>query len=210
MADIAGGIKPWDQRLAERAARLLARVPWITPNMVTSFGLCLGLATGFLFAQGGWIVHVAALLFMCGVLNDHIDGSLARLTKRTSNFGHHFDNVAAGVTYTAMFVGAGIGLSKGWMGGWAVAAGIIAGLSVTAIFLGRVVVEQKAGSAAIRQPSFAGFEIEDILYIVGPITWVGLLGEFILAAAIGAPLFLTWVVIDALRKLRDSKRAPAP
>ncbi|MGE0736233.1 MAG: CDP-alcohol phosphatidyltransferase family protein [Alphaproteobacteria bacterium] len=210
MAGTGTGIKPWDQRIAERAARMLARAPWITPNMVTLFGLCLGIGTGIVFAQGGWAMHVAAFLFMCGVLNDHIDGSLARLTGRTSEFGHHFDNVACGVTYTAMFVGAGFGLSKGWMGGWAIAAGIVAGIAVTAIFLSRVVAEQKAGSAAIRQPSFAGFEIEDILYVVGPITWLGLLGEFILAAAIGAPLFLTWVVIDALRKIRAQKKVPAP
>lgn len=207
MAATDTGIKPWDQRIAERIAKALARAPWITPNMVTTFGLLLGLGTGFLFAQGGWVMHLAALLFMCGVLNDHIDGSLARLTKRTSTFGHHYDNVAAGVTYTAMFIGAGFGLSKGWMGGWAIAAGIVAGIAVTAIFLSRVVAEQKAGSAAIRQPSFAGFEIEDILYVVGPVTWLGLLAEFILAAAIGAPLFLAWVVYDALRKIRARKTA---
>jgi hypothetical protein len=46
------------------------------------------------------------------------------------------------------------------------------------------------------QPAAGGFEIEDILYAIAPVTWLGLLPPFVLAASIGAPAFALWVARD--------------
>lgn len=191
-----------DQRLARILVRPLARTP-ITPNQVTLISLIAGLGAAALIALGGTWAHWGAGLFILAAWLDHFDGELARLTGRTSEFGHYFDHVAALVTYCALFVGIGIGPEESWLDPWDVPAGIVAGLAVAAIFATRLWVEWRDGRAAIRQAVRGGFEIEDTLYVVGPITWLGFLEPFLAAAAVGAPVFLTWVLYDAfMRKPR--------
>jgi phosphatidylglycerophosphate synthase len=195
---------PYDQQLASRVVGVLARTP-VTPNMVTTFGLICGLAAALLYATGEpFNVALAGALFMLAVFNDHLDGGLARATGRTSKFGHYYDHVAVGVAYIGMFVGAGVGLRESWLGEWAPLLGIIAGLAITVIFMTRITVEVRAGQEYVQQNNYGGFEVEDILYIVGPVTWLGLLAPFLVAAAVGAPLFLLWVV---WRSRRDIARA---
>jgi len=46
----------------------------------------------------------------------------------------------------------------------------------------------------VAQENWRGFEPEDALYLVGPVSWLGLLAPFLLAAAVGAPIFLLWVL----------------
>ncbi len=191
----------FDQRIARAVARPLARTP-LTPNLVTAGGLAVGLVAAWLMARGGGAASAGAALFMVAVWIDHLDGELARATGRSSEFGHYFDHVAAMTTYVAMFVGAGIGLRRGSLGDGAIVLGVVAGISVAAIMSVRMWLETRAGREAVRQRARAGFEIEDTLYVVGPITWFGALQPFIVAAGIGAPLFLFYVVWDAVRRLR--------
>lgn len=196
----------YDQRLAVRLAKLLARTP-VTPNMVTTFGALSGLCAAILFAQGEPVPsYIAALVFMYAVFNDHVDGELARMTGRTSKFGYYYDNFAASTSYIGMFVGVGIGLSGGELGSRALALGAAAGIAVTLIFLLRMDVETRADKNAVAQKSYAGFEIEDTLYIVGPVTWLGFLEPFLIAAGVGTPLFLLWVLWDWRRQIRGARR----
>ena len=108
-------------------------------------------------------------------------------------------------TYVTLFVGMGLGLASRGMGGSAVVLGIAAGIAVGAIFGTRLWVENRLGSEAIVMTPVAGFEIEDILYIVGPVTWFGLLDYFLIAAGIGAPLFLIWTAWDTSRAMRATR-----
>ena len=192
----------YDQRLARWLARSLARTP-ITPNMVTSAGLITGLFAGWLFARGdATSASWAGALFIVAAWMDHLDGELARASGRTSRFRHHFDNVAMLTTYISAFVGIGIGLASRGMGGAAMALGVAAGVSVAAIFGMRMWTESRLGSDAVTMTPVAGFEIEDILYIVGPIAWFGVLDYFLIAAGIGTPLFLIWLAWDTSRAAR--------
>jgi phosphatidylglycerophosphate synthase len=166
----------------------------LTPNALTTCGLLASLAAAWLMASGS--PRRAALggaLFILAVLVDHMDGEFARLTGLTSRFGHYYDHVAAGLGYVSLFVGLGIGLRTGWLGDWAPVAGGVAAGSIAAVFLIRVFLEETAGRAMVAQGSWRGFEPEDALYLVGPVAWLGLLAPFLLAAAVGAPLFLLWV-----------------
>jgi phosphatidylglycerophosphate synthase len=191
---------PWDQRLARAVVRPLSATP-VTPNQITTFSLAIGLLAALLYAQGGWAVHLGAACFVLSFWLDHADGELARMTGRTSPFGHYYDLAAGGVVLIALFVGMGIGARDGALGTWSIGLGIAAGLATAVIFVARMELERRAGKAAVRQPNLLGFEMEDVMYLVGPITWLGVLQPFVALAGVGTPLFSLWVLWACRRVL---------
>jgi phosphatidylglycerophosphate synthase len=200
MAETAPTAKvAYDQQLARVFVRPLAKTP-VTPNMLTFLNLLVALGAGWLFAQGEpRPTHWAGALFMLAMWMDHWDGELARLTRRTSRFGHFFDHAVALATYVTAFVGIGVGLGPAALGGWAIWLGTAAGLAIAGIFGVRLWIELTRGGAAVKQKIRGGFEIEDTMYVLGPVAWLGLLEPFVLAAGIGAPVFLAYSVWRALR-----------
>ncbi len=191
----------WDHLLARHLARFLARFH-VHPNAVTTFCLLSGIGAAYLFSLGETVAaNWAAALFMLAAFTDHVDGEVARATGKTSDFGHYYDHFAVGVGYVALFIGIGAGERFGPLGNAAILLGILAGFGVTLIFTIRLGIELRVGRGSISQPNFLGFEPEDTLYIVGPVTWLGGLKLFLIAAGIGAPVFLVWVLFDRYRKV---------
>lgn len=182
---------PWDQRLARVAMRPLVASA-ITPSQITSLSLAVGLLAAFLYARGGWVAHLGAVCFMLSFWLDHADGELARMSGRATPFGHYYDVAAGGCVLVAAFVGIGIGTGND-------ALGAAAGLATAAIFVLRMELERRDGRAAVRQPNLLGFEAEDVMYLLGPITWFGLLPAFLLLAGLGAPLFALYVLWEGRR-----------
>ena len=195
---------PWDQRLANLLMRPLAATR-ITPNQVTTLSLALGLLAAWLYAAGGAAVHLGGACFMLAFLLDHADGELARMTGRTSAFGHYYDLAAGGAVLVALFVGIGIGLQGAELGAWPLPLGVAAGLTTAAIFALRLELERRAGKDATRQPNLLGFELEDVMYLVGPVTWLGLLEPFLVLAGIGAPLFALFVLWQGREALLEQR-----
>lgn len=190
----------WDQRLARRVARPLCR--WgVHPNAVTAVGLLLGLGAGVLFALGpGITADLGAAVFILAVLADHLDGEVARLGGKTTRFGHYFDHVAMATTYVSLFLGAGIGYRAGVLGPWAPLLGAAAGIAVALIMLLRGRHEESHGRESVKQQNLLGFEPEDTLYLVGPLTWLGGMPPFLAAAGVGAPVFLAFVAWQLYRR----------
>lgn len=192
----------YDQRLAKVVVRAIKGWP-VSPNALTALGMLVGIASGFLYAEGTREAMIAgSFLFMVAVWMDHVDGEFARATGKTSKFGHYFDHVAAMTSYCAMFVGAGFGLQDTWVGEWSVLCGISAGVSIVLIFSIRLWQEMTFGMETTDQTVRGGFEIEDTLYIAGPITWFGLMPPFIAAAGIGTPIYLLIVIWEAAGYMR--------
>jgi len=187
-----------DQRIAKWVAGGIARTS-ISPNMVTGASIPLGLVAAWLLSEGGVHANWGAGLFAVVVWFDHLDGELARATGTDSEFGHYFDHVAALLNYVMMFVGAGLGVDIGFLSGWGPWLGVGAGVGVALIMTVRIYAEQRIGRSFVKQKVRAGFEVEDILYIVAPITWLGVLDYFILLAGIGAPTFLLYASWHLLR-----------
>lgn len=197
---------PWDQRLANVLIRPLVGTR-ITPNGITTLSLIVGLVGALLFALGDGAAHAGAALFVLSFWLDHADGALARMTGRTSAFGHYYDLAAGGAVLIATFIGIGVGLSDTALGGWAVLLGTMAACAIAIIFVLRGELERQYGKTSTRQPSWRGFEIEDVLYLVGPITWAGALAPFLLLAGIGAPVFGLWVLWEWRALVRRRHRA---
>ncbi len=198
---------PWDQRLARILVRPLASTP-VHPNHLTALSRACGLASGALFAFGGaGAAGWAALVFMLAVFIDHTDGELARLTARTSEFGHRLDYIVGAANYTALFIGIGAGLFAQGLGVWALILGLVAGLSNPVICALRLGLETSHGASAVEHPFFAGFEIEDFIYLIGPITWIGGLSYFFLAYGLGTLGYLGWTLYQFIRRAKRTANA---
>ncbi len=193
--------KPYDQQLA---GWIIApfRNTSLHPNHITTLTLILGQASACLFAlrmdQFAWL---AALLYMLAVLTDHMDGELARMTGKFSTFGHYFDFIVGGINYTALFIGIGIGLRD--YGIWALFLGFSAGLSNPFILGLRMHMEKKFGQVSVEHPRLGGFENEDFIYLIGPITWLAGIVWFFIPFALGNIGYLIWTI----KKYSDWKRA---
>jgi hypothetical protein len=59
-----------------------------------------------------------------------------------------------------------------------------------------------ASGDAIGYPGFVGFELEDGIYLIAPITWLGYLDTCFVAVGLGAVVYLLWSVWSLSRLRR--------
>jgi phosphatidylglycerophosphate synthase len=207
---------PWDQRIARAIVPLIARTP-VTPNHLTAMGLVLALVAAGLFATGhGFLVNWGAGLFAFSRFLDHFDGELARLKGIASRFGYYFDYLTGALSYAALFLGVGLGLRTGDLGSWAIALGLAA-TAAALITMGLDIHIDRfnakgTGTAtagdrdAVGYPGYGGFEIEDGIYLLAPITWLGFLTPFYVLACVGASIYCAWTLAQLLRLRRKGAR----
>jgi phosphatidylglycerophosphate synthase len=177
-----------------------------SPNHLTTVRLAVGLAAAAAFLPGtyGWTNFGALLLVLSNFL-DHTDGELARISGKTSRIGHVYDLASDAVVTILLFlaIGVAVGTRTGTLLQLPPAVlGLAAGGAIALIFYLRMRIEALAGKTASRQGSLAGFETEDVLYLLPLVTVFNGLTNFLVAAAIGAPLFAAWVVVDYWRAQR--------
>ena len=197
--------RPWDARVARWMVRPLVGT-WVRPNHLTTIRLACGIAGAAALARGTHRASLlGALLFVVSNLLDHTDGELARMSGQSSRLGHWYDLASDATVTILLFLAIGVGVDDKVampLGLPAPLLGALAGVTVALIFLIRMRLEEQMGKSATRQPAFGGFESEDVLYLLPLIVLLGGLVPFLLAAALGAPLFATWVVIEYRRLVR--------
>ncbi|HKP54491.1 MAG TPA: CDP-alcohol phosphatidyltransferase family protein [Chloroflexia bacterium] len=83
-------LQGWARNIARNAAQIFVKTP-ITPNMLTLFGLVLNGVVAYLLATE----HLVAggLMMIFAGLFDMLDGALAKITNRVSDFGAFLDSV---------------------------------------------------------------------------------------------------------------------
>lgn len=82
-------LQQWARGLARSVAQIFVRTP-ITPNMLTLFGVVLNLIVGVLLA-GGHLLS-GGLMLIIASLFDLLDGALAKITDKVSEFGAFLDS----------------------------------------------------------------------------------------------------------------------
>ena len=195
--------KPLDARLAARLVYPL-RNSAITPNHLTTLRMLFGIAACVLLSKGSYAwSNAGALCFVASAFLDHADGELARITGNKSKFGHYYDLASDAVSDILLFIGIGIGLSHGDPGTAALFMGILAGVSVAAIFQLRLMISNITGEDQTGMPNIGLFEIEDVFYLLPLITFFDWLFPFLIIAAVGAPTFLLLTLRD-YRRVRRS------
>ncbi|RKP46554.1 CDP-alcohol phosphatidyltransferase family protein [Pararobbsia silviterrae] len=216
----AATARPWDARLARWLVTPLIDTR-ITPNHLTTLRLLIGVLCAIAFGVGGYrYANLGAALLVLSNFVDHTDGELARISGKTSRFGHFYDLACDALVTIALFVGIGVGVAtmQGATHGAFALAGVtiapqalgwLAGIAVALIFFLRMQIEEREGKAGTKQASVAGFETEDVLYLMPLVTLFDGTQGFLVAASIGAPLFALWVVWDYVRMLRRASSAQA-
>jgi archaetidylinositol phosphate synthase len=132
---------------------------------------------------------VGSGLFVLSLLLDRADGILARLSGKTTRFGHIYDLIADSVSNSLVFVAIAIGLPPGSLGGWAVPLGVIAGAAVLLVLLLVVRIEGRKGEGAAELGNTFGFDADDAMLAVPLAVIFGWNIPLILAASIGATFF---------------------
>jgi archaetidylinositol phosphate synthase len=199
--------KPWDTRIAH-ALVLPLRGTRVHPNHVTTAALLTGVTAAALYAVATPVAtSLGAACWVLACILDHADGELARLTGKTSAFGHAYDRAADLIVKLALFAGLGASLRHGPLQHWGLPLGVLGGASLVAIFLLRGEMARRRGPEAFQQPVAGGFELEDVLYAIAPLTWLGWLGPFLVCTAIGTPIFALWCAWRLWRLAPDAARA---
>ena len=184
--------RPWDARLARRLV-LPLKDTWVTPNQLTTVRLLVGLAAAAAFIPGTFFwSNIGALLMVLSNFLDHTDGELARISGKTSRFGHLYDLASDAAVTILVFIAMGFGVGLAGLG-------LLSGTAIALIFYFRLRIEEIAGKSGTRQAAIGGFETEDILYLAPLVTLCNGVPTFLMAAAACAPLYAIWVTIEYRR-----------
>jgi len=192
----------WTHKIARWCIMPLVETP-VTPNHLTTLRLVSGLAACACFAigtreydiWGGWLWLFSAFM-------DRADGELARVSGKTSPWGHRYDMFCDTTITSLFFLSAGIGLRNGFLGNWAILCGALGTAGVFAAeILAEMIDRKKADTGDKAYPGIWGFDFDDVLYLFAPVVWLGWQMPFVVGAAVGAPAFaaLTWYKLRSLR-----------
>ncbi|HEV2264936.1 MAG TPA: lysylphosphatidylglycerol synthase domain-containing protein [Stellaceae bacterium] len=173
-----------------RAIRVLLRPlanTGLTPNHLTTLRIaaglaacaacCLGTTAGTLWAGGLWIASC---------LIDRADGEFARLTRRCSRVGQLYDYAGDVVLNAAIFLAIGIGLRHAVGTSWTIALGAWTALAIASASILAETLERRIGEKSF--PSQAGFDFDDILFVLAPVLWSGHGFALLVGGAIGGPV----------------------
>jgi phosphatidylglycerophosphate synthase len=195
----------WTHKLARICILPLVETP-VTPNHLTVVRLLTGLAACAAFALGTQQGNLwGGVLWIVSAFLDRADGELARVSGKTSEFGHKFDYFCDVTITSLFFVGIGIGLRESAFGAWSVLMGVSAGAGVLAAeIIAEVIDQAQKDSGEKAYAGFGGFDFDDVLYLFAPVVWLNLHFLFLAGASVGAPVFalITWF---RLRKLRRAQ-----
>ncbi len=184
----------WTHQIARVLVTPLIGTP-IRPNhlttmrLVTGIGACGAVAIGTPAgsAWGGALWLVSAFL-------DRADGELARVGGMTSEAGHRYDFLADVVVNSLLFVCAGFGARHGWLGAWGLPLGMAATVSMLICWVVGDAFERLEGSGAKVYPGRWGFDVDDGLYLIAPLIWLGLMSFVVVGAAVTTTILGLWVV----------------
>lgn len=197
-------MKPWDAQLAYWLIYPLRNTA-VTPNHLTTLRLITGMVACWEILQNTpFHINIGGFLFALSAFIDHTDGELARLTGKTSQFGHLYDLISDFGILIGLYLSIGYILRESSLGLWSIVMSIIASLAVSTIFYVMDFMLVKIVEKSELQPDFAGFQAEDILYLFPLVTLFHGLSPFLIASAIGAPIFAVYMIVHYRQEKKKS------
>jgi archaetidylinositol phosphate synthase len=167
----------------------------VTPNHLTTLRLLTGIAAAVAFAMGDYFWTVwGGVLFAVSALLDRADGELAKLSGKSSNWGHWYDLYCDAVVNVVLFFGIGIGLTESALGHWAWKMGLLSGFSIALTFwiVFRLHESGSHPSEAFSYPD--RIDLDDSLFLVCIFAWFNGMLPLLIAASVCAPAFLIFAL----------------
>lgn len=188
----------FERRISLALTRRLAATP-ATPNAATLVSIVIGLAGApcFLSSSPAWQL-LGALLFLAHSILDGCDGELARLKFLQSRVGAVLDFWGDNVVHVAVFACIAIGWSLRVGAAWPLVMGVVAvaaTLGAAALMFERTVADRATAAGGSRAERFVGaLANRDFIYAVVLVSAFGKAAWFLVAAAVGTPVFLLLVL----------------
>ena len=192
--------KKIDEKIASKFVKYLLKTS-ITPNQITTFSLLLAAFAAVFFSFGIYFFSViGSILFIISKFLDHVDGQLARELKTTTKFGYYYDNFTDTVTYILMFIGISAGIPPGTfeikifsiiyinLQNYLLFSAIIASLLNTFLAL----IHKHRTNKDFDWPQTDKVALDDGIYLIGPVTWIGFINLFFLTASIGSVIYVIY------------------
>ena len=180
----------------------------LTPNHLTTLriaagvaacaGCCLGTTAGNWWAGGLWIVS-------CVI--DRADGEFARLTGQCSRHGQLYDYAADVALNAGIFFAIGVGVHHAGDAAWTIALGAWTMLAIASASILAETLERRIGEKSF--PSQAGFDFDDILFVLAPVLWLGHGFALLVGGAIGGPVAMLVLGVRLSQLRASSPRALA-
>lgn len=181
-----------DVALNQSYAHLVARVfvrpligTWVRPNHLTLLRFAVGIAACLLLAVGtrpawGW----SGACWVVACVLDRADGELARLGDLRSASGKVLDYYSDMILDAGWFLGAGIGLRHGWLGGAAVALGALTCCAMLVCSWTSEMYERLSGPGIKVWYGLRRFHPDDALFLLALFTWLGWLAPILVTASV--------------------------
>ncbi len=177
----------------------------MTPNhlttlrLVTGIAACVGVALGTP-AGSLW----GGVLWLLSAFLDRADGELARIGDMMSAKGHAYDYFCDALVNSLVFAAAGIGARHGWLGVWAAPIGALATVSMLVCWVVGEWYQQLEGSGQKAYAGRWGFDLDDGLYLIAPVIWLGLMGIVVVGAAVATSVMAV-IILIRYRRLRAGR-----
>jgi archaetidylinositol phosphate synthase len=195
---IAGG--SWTHLLARMAVRPLVGT-WVTPNHLTTLRLVTGLGACAAFALGDPAGNLwGGILWVLSAFLDRADGELARIGGKTTAWGHAYDYACDNAVTALFFLAIGLGMRAEAIGWFGIPLGLLAGGSILASNIFSEALERREASGRRAYAGAAGFDLDDLLYLLGPAAWLDWLFPILIGAATVAPI-MALLTLWRLRRL---------
>lgn len=190
----------WTHLLARALVRPLVGTG-VTPNHLTTLRLLTGLAACAALAlgtrTGAWW---GGGLWLLSAFLDRADGELARIGDMMSEAGHRYDFHVDNLVTASFFVAIGVGLRGSWVGELSIPLGLVAGACLLLCNRWSELLEVRTGRVARAYSGRWGFDLDDLLYLMGPLAWLGWLAPILVGAALGTAIIAA-ITLVRLRRL---------
>jgi archaetidylinositol phosphate synthase len=156
-----------------------------------------------LLARGGGTAELwSGVLWLISAFLDRADGELARIGQMQSRRGHLYDYYTDVALNSGFFLAAGINLRYGWLGHWALLAGVAACVSMVACCILSETYEDHIGTGERVFEGGWGFQPDDALYLLPVFVWAHWLAPMLLAAAAVTPVIALIILARYLIEVR--------
>ncbi len=142
---------------------------------------------------------------MISAFFDRLDGQLARIGNMQSEAGHRYDYMVDNTTTALFFVAVGFGLRHSFLDTWAIPLGVLTGVSLLFCNWYSEILERNGPPGKRAYQGAFGFDLDDALYLFGPIAWLGILAPILIAASVCAPIITVITGVRVLKLKREQR-----